>query len=93
MFNMDNLMKWLTGNFSLEVNWEVCLKPKLKGMAKMIAGIRGTAHIAREVQHKGIPSSKADQKTTENKSEVDKEQVWQNNQCRKAVFKKLKLYF
>lgn len=62
-------------------------------MAKMIAGIRGTAHIALEVQHKGILPSEADQKTTENKTEVDKEQVWQNNKYRKAVFKKLKLYF
>lgn len=75
MFNTGNLMKLLTGNFSLEVNWEVCLKLKLKGTPKMVAGIRETAHVALEVQQKGIPPSKADQKSTKNKTEVDKEQV------------------
>lgn len=86
---MDNLMKWLTGNFSLEVNWEVCLKSKLKGMPQMVTGTREAAHIALEVQHEGIPPTEAGQKTTKNKAEVDKEQLWENSKCRKAVFKKL----
>lgn len=53
----------------------------------MVAGIRETAHVALEVQQTGMLPSKAEQKTTKNKTEVDKEQVWENNKCRKAVFK------
>lgn len=48
------------------------LKPKLKGIPQMLAGTGENSHAALDVQHKDIPRSKADQKTTKNKSEVDK---------------------
>lgn len=69
VFNMDNLMKLLTGNFLLGG------LPQIRTKRDTQNGCRETAHVALEVQQKGIPPSKADQKTTKNKTEVDKEQV------------------